>query len=179
MRHRNLVTSLCRRLRDERGITLVELSVSMLVTSLLGALMVVWFSAGAGSETSHRSYDEAIADLREVSDRISREVRGAGYLTSASPASLTLWLDGNRNGAEDAGETITWTIAGATMTRSTDVVGESAVLATRLGEGSGFTFDSTDAAAVTRVTLTLTADATTRAGIDQIEQTVEIYLRNA
>ena len=164
----------------EAGVTLVELGVSMVITSLLAGLMVTWFSAGVGSENSHRSYDEALNDLRQVSDRLGREVRSAGYLTAASPESLTFWLDGNRNGVADAGETITWALSGATMLRSTDDGESSAVLATNLEpSGSGFTYDAEDPEDVSRVTITLVARAETRAGFDRLEHTDEIFLRNA
>jgi hypothetical protein len=159
--------------------SLVELGVSMVITSLLALLMVTWFSAGVGSEHSHRSYDDALSDLRQVSDRLGKEVRGAGYLTTAEPASLSFWLDGDRDGVPEEGETVTWAIDGTTVVRSTDDGVSSAVLATNLTPGaSGFTYDTTDPAEVTRVTVTLIATAETRAGGDQLEHTVEIYLRN-
>lgn len=160
--------------------SLVELGVSMVITSLLAVLMVTWFSAGVGSEKSHRSYDQALGDLREVTDRLGKEVRAAGYLTSAEPASLSFWLDADRDAVVEAGETITWAIDGTTMVRSTDDGATSAVLATNLTpSASGFTYDATDPAAVTRVTLSLRATAETRAGGDQLEHTIDIYLRNA
>jgi type II secretory pathway pseudopilin PulG len=159
--------------------SLVELGVSMVITSLLAALMVTWFSAGVGSENSHRSYDEALSDLRQVSDRLSKEVRAAGYLTVADPESLAFWLDADRDGVAEVGETITWTIEGSTILRTTDA-DASAVLATNLTpDASGFAYDATDPADVTRVTLTLVATADTRAGGDRLEHTDEIYLRNA
>ncbi|HAX82230.1 MAG TPA: hypothetical protein DCY40_06670, partial [Actinobacteria bacterium] len=166
------------RLAGEAGMSLVELGVSMVITSLLALLMTTWLSAGVGSENSHRSYDHALSDLREVSDRLGKEVRSADYLTAAGPTSLSFWLDGNRDGIADAGETITWAIDGTTMVRTTDDGVTSAILATNLTpSASSFTYDSTDPAAVTRVTLSLRATAETRAGGDQLQHTIEIYLR--
>lgn len=181
MRHDHMVIRRRRaRLSDDAGMSLVELGVSMVITSLLAALMVTWFSAGVGSENSHRSYDDALSDLRQVSDRLGKEVRSAGYLTAADATSLSFWLDADRDGVVEDGETITWAIDGATIVRTTDDGVSSAVLATNLTpSASQFTYDAIDPAAVTRVTVTLIATAETRAGGDQLEHTVEIYLRNA
>lgn len=167
-------------LSGDAGMSLVELGVSMVITSMLALLMVTWFSAGVGSENSHRSYDHALSDLREVSDRLGKEVRSAGYLTAAEPTSLSFWLDGDRDGIAEEGETITWALDGTTIVRTTDDGVTSAVLATNLTpSASSFTYDATDPADVTRVTLSLRATAETRAGGDQLEHTIEIYLRNA
>ena len=169
-----------RGLCGDAGMSLVELGVSMVITSLLAVLMVTWFSAGVGSENSHRSYDDALSDLRQVTDRLGKEVRSASALTYAGPTALTFWLDGDRDGVTDEGETITWAIDGTTMVRSTDDGVTSAVLATNLTpSASTFTYDAIDPADITRVTLSLRATAETRAGGDQLEHTIEIYLRNA
>lgn len=183
MRLRHVVRRALRRgrgLSGEAGMSLVELGVSMVITSLLALLMVTWFSAGVGSENSHRSYDNALSDLREVTDRLGKEVRSATSLTAAGSTSLSFWLDSDRDGVTEVGETITWAIDGTTMTRSTDDGVTSAVLATNLTPAaSSFTYDAADPAAVTRVTLSLWATAATRAGGDQLKHTIDIYLRNA
>ena len=178
MRRRHLV-SLRDRLGRDGGMSLVELGVAMMITAVLSVLMITWFAAGVGSENSHRSYDAALSDLREVSDRLGREVRSAGALTAADADSLSFWLDENRDGVTDAGETITWAITGSEMRRFTDDDSEDGVLATHLTAGTGFTYDAASPGAVTRVTITLVAGAETRAGVDEVTHTADIYLRNA
>jgi hypothetical protein len=151
----------------------------MVITSLLAALMVTWFSAGVGSENSHRSYDEALSDLRDVSDRLSREIRAAGYLITADPYSLSFWLDGDRDGEVGEGESITWAIEGSDMRRFTEDDSEDVIVATHLTTGSIFSYDATTPGSVTRVTIDLVAGAETRAGIDLVAHSADIYLRNA
>lgn len=179
MRHRYVVRRLRRTLDDDGGMSLVELGVSMVITSLLAVLMVTWLSAALQSENSHASYDEALADLRDVSDRLSREVRAAGYLITAEPYSLSFWLDGNRDGVVGAGESITWAIEGSDMRRFTEDDSEDVVVATHLTTGSRFSYDNTTPGSVTRVTVDLVAGAETRAGIDLVTHSADIYLRNA
>jgi type II secretory pathway pseudopilin PulG len=168
-----------RRLRTESGMTLVELGVGMAITALLSTLMVSWLAAGIGSETSHRSYDEALSDLRHVTDQLSREIRTSNGVKAFSDHSVSLWLDGNRDDVVDDGEIVTWEIEGTAVLRYTDNVEDGAVLATNVSSGASvFTFDADDPAEVTRVTVTLVTVAETRAGRDPIEHTVDIYLRN-
>ena len=179
MRHRNLVRRVRRSLGGDAGMSLVELGVSMVITSLLSVLMVTWFSAGVGSENSQRSYDEALSDLRDVSDRLSREVRAAGYLTEAEPYSLSFWLDSDRDGEVGEGESITWAIEGSDMRRFTEDDSENVVVATNLTTGSQFSYDAVTPGLVTRVTIDLVAGAETRAGVDLVLHSADIYLRNA
>lgn len=168
-----------RRLAADPGTTLVELGVGMAITALLATLMVTWLAAGVGSETSHRSYDDALADLRHVTDQLSREIRTASALTDLGDQSVSLWLDGDRDGVVDTGEIVTWQIDGSEVVRVTDDVEVGAVLATNVsGPDSLFAFDEEDPALVTRVTVTLVALADTRAGTDALEHSVDIYLRN-
>jgi type II secretory pathway pseudopilin PulG len=163
---------------DDSGLTLVELGVGMAITALLSTLMVTWLSAGVGSETSHRSYDDALADLRHVTDQMSKEIRSAGHLTAAGTSSLGYWLDGDRDGVVDTGETVTWAIDGLGITRSTDA-DSGGVLATSVSEAySSFSYDSDDPAAITRVTISLVTLAENRAGEARLEHTVDIHLRN-
>ena len=164
----------------ERGVTMVELGVAMLITALLSTVMITWVFAGVSSENSHRSYDDALADLRQVTDRLGREIRSAGYLTEAGVSSLAYWLDGDRDGVAEAGETITWAIDGSTIVRSADDGQPGAVLATNLsGAASSFAYDATIPGDVTRVTITFVALAETQAGYDELQHTLDIYLRNA
>ena len=175
-----MMNSLRRLIARDAGVTLVELGVGMAITALLATLMVTWLAAGIGSDTSHRSYDEAIADLRHVTDQLAREIRTASGLTSLGDHSLSLWLDGDRDEIVDPGEIVTWQITGSDMVRATDDAAVGAVLATNLSQvDSLFTYDSDDPVSVTRVTIDLVALARTRAGSDAIEHSVDVYLRNS
>lgn len=164
---------------DDAGVTLVEIGVAMMLGSLVAALMMVWLAAGVGSETSHRSYDEALADLRHVTDQLSREIRSSSGVTSASPSTVSFWLDGDRDGVVDTGETITWAIDGESVVRSTDDAVSAAVLATSVSDlYSVFEYDAEDPASITRVTITLATLAYTRAGDDRLIHSADVYLRN-
>ena len=169
-------------LRSESGATIVELSVAMFITALLSTVMVTWLFAGFGSDASHTSYDAALNDLREVTDQMSREVRSADYLTAASDSSMTFWLDGNRNGTIDTGETISWYIEGNTVIRAVvidDDLSTETVMATHISnDASSFSYDAVSPVDIGRVTIDLVALAQTRAGRDSLEHSTIIYLRN-
>lgn len=169
-----------RRLARDAGTTVVELGVGMVITALLATVMVAWLAAGVGSESSHRSYDEALSDLRHVTDQLSRELRSASGLTSVADQSLSLWLDGDRDDVVDAGEVVTWQISGSEVVRVTDGAASGAVVATNVSDtASLFSYDSDDPALVTRVTINLVALAQAGGGTAEIEHAVDVYLRNA
>jgi len=165
---------------SEAGITIVELSVGMVMTALLSTVMITWVVTGFNSDSTHRSYDHALEDLRNVSDQLSREVRAADYLTAAETASMTFWLDGNRDGAVDLGETVTWAIeAGGIVVRATDEGSPGAVIATYLSPtDSSFSYDAVIPGDVTRVTIDLVALVATSAGGDEVFHSTDVYLRN-
>lgn len=167
--------------REELGITIIELSISMAITALLSTVMIVWVFAGFGSDSTHSSYDAALDDLRNVTDRLSSEVRAANHLTAAEEDSLSFWLDANRDGTLDSGELVTWAIqTDGTVVRSTDGGSPGAVLATNLSPTeSGFYYDSATPASVTRVSIDLVSLAQTRAGDDEVFHGFDVYLRNA
>ncbi len=166
---------------SDAGITLVELSVGMVMTALLSTVMVTWIFTGFGSDSTHRSYDQALEDLRNVSDQLSREVRAADYLTTADAASMTFWLDANRDGTVDTGETVTWSIeSGGVVVRVTDDGSPKTVIATNLSPtASSFGYDEVDPASVGRVTIDLVALAATSSGGDEVFHSIDVYLRNA
>ena len=166
---------------SEAGITLVELGVGMVMTALLSTVMITWIFTGFGAESTHRSYDQALEDLRDVSDQLSREVRAADYLTEADTASMTFWLDGDRDGVVDTGETVTWAIeGGGVVVRVTDDGNPKTVVATNLSPtDSSFSYDAVTAGDVGRVTIDLVALAATSAGGDEVFLSTDIYLRNA
>ena len=166
---------------SEAGITLVELGVGMVMTALLSTVMITWVFTGFGAESTHRSYDQALEDLRDVSDQLSREVRAADYLTAADTASMTFWLDGTRDGVVDPGETVTWAIeGGGVVVRATDDGNPKTVVATNLSPtGSSFSYDAVTAGDVGRVTMDLVALVATSAGGDEVFLSTDIYLRNA
>jgi hypothetical protein len=170
-----------RLLPGDSGVTVVELSIAMVMALMLSTVMITWVFAGFGSDSAHRSYDEALADVRNVSDQLSREVRAASTLTLAEEKSVSFWLDSNRNTTVESGETITWTIlTNGDVTRSVDGAGGgTALMATHLdATKSSFLYDATDPGEVGRITIQLVALAETQAGLDEVVHGFDIYLRN-
>lgn len=165
----------------EAGITIVELSVAMLMTALLSAVMITWVFAGFGSDSTHRAYDEALSELRHVTDLLSREIRSAGYLTAADDLSMTFWLDGDRDGTVDTGELVTWTIeSGGNVSRVTDDGSPKTIVATNQSStDSSFGYDAALPGDITRVTIDLVGLAATPAGDDEVFRSLDVYLRNA
>ena len=104
------------RRHGERGLTLVELLVTMVLLGVVSAICVAAFLSG--SNTVGRVDDDARGqgDQRVMSERLSRDLREArGIDTPAAGVDpkkqLTIWIDGNANYVKDVGEIVTWKLA--------------------------------------------------------------------
>lgn len=169
-----------RRLGDsDAGVTLLELSVAMLITSIIAATMLTWVIGVVTTDDRHNSTDFVLGDLRDVGDRLTRELRAAEYLTVAEPNRLTFWADFDRDNVVDTGEMVTWRLTDdGVMLRSVDG-GASTAIATHLVAGTEFSYDSSTPANVEQVTLDLVGVVMSGAQEDELVYTTDIYLRNS
>ena len=79
-------TLLPRRVRDQRGVTLVELLIGMIVMGILSTmLLLTWFSLNNSYSYSVRSY-EARDNARVAVSRVQREIRDAQSPAQNTPA---------------------------------------------------------------------------------------------
>lgn len=161
--------------RADAGVSIVELGISMFITSLLAVGLVTWIASGAESVLVHEADDGAVQDLRATKELMSRELRRAAGLVGAESSSVTVWLDDDADLVVDAGEYVTWAIgSGGSLIRSTDG-GESVVIMDGLVVAeSGFAFDAADSDEITMIRLNLVAH------FDDSQRTMstEIHLRN-
>ena len=75
-----MLTAFGRRLRADDGITLVELLVSMTVTTILGALTIIFFISAEHSGYKSVLTNQATADARNTLDSWTSLLRVAGWL---------------------------------------------------------------------------------------------------
>ncbi len=98
-----------RRSCDDRGITLIE---QMVVIVLLSIVLTIAMSAfQASSKVFNATNDDAtgLADARKVSERMGRDIRNArGLDTGATSSKLVIWIDTNSDYRRQANESITW-----------------------------------------------------------------------
>jgi type II secretory pathway pseudopilin PulG len=96
--------------RDDAGVTLVELLVSMILMGVVGALVVAAASSSARSEVRLSDETQGLTDIQTVVERLGRDLREArGVETSATQSQLTVWLDTNSDYTEQCStERVTW-----------------------------------------------------------------------
>jgi prepilin-type N-terminal cleavage/methylation domain-containing protein len=95
-------------LRRDRGFSMIELLVGMVLTGILGAL-VLGSMLGARKVTDDAQRNsELTADIRRAMERLVRELRQAGTIdkidlptTPTSPTAITFWADFNNDGSRD------------------------------------------------------------------------------
>lgn len=138
--------------RDERGVTLTETAVAGLVGAVLVGMMISWFGAITAIDGQQRDDDLAMEGLRDARALLGRELRSAQYLLVADADALSMWLDEDRDGVFDDGEAVTWSITGSgSLQRGTDLETSRVIASPLVVASSGFTYDASDPALVTRV----------------------------
>ena len=167
-----------RRLRDDGGMSLIELMVaSVLFMVLLGAALQM-LDSGTRSERAQQSRHSALVELRGAVGRITKELRQA---TSVSPASTTTRLDMTTliSGQPHA---VVYEVTGGAMYRSMDG-GPATEIASNVTTAPSFCYDPPDCVAVgaagpsmVRVTLALEPDVFSGG---PITLATDIQLRNS
>jgi hypothetical protein len=99
------------RLRDERGVSLVEIAVSLVIFSMIGALLMTSLSTASTATAHVDDQNRGLADLQVVTERMSRDLRVArGVDPLATTSQLTLWIDSDSDYKRDSEESVTWRI---------------------------------------------------------------------
>lgn len=145
-----------RLLADDRGITLTEMVVAMMVSAIVMTATVVWLSAVLRTDEAQADRLDSIEELRKAKGQITRELRFAKEVIDppATDDAITFWLDGGTKDLKEPGEMITYILVGDELHRITDAVPpETHIIATGL-QASGTSMVLTD----DTVDLTFTVD---------------------
>lgn len=189
---------------SERGFTLVELLVVIVIMGIVGTMMVAAITQTSKIFVQVEEEGDGLGQAKTVMDRVTRDIREANQvvcdgLTPGDPGCerhLELWIDddGDYLGpphGEDPGETVTWSIEASADGVHCDVIrtqdGDSATIARSLVIDAGgcqtfFTYDPpapADPSEATAVTITMTYDPSPGAGVDPKTAATTVNLRNA
>jgi len=122
--------------RDERGVTLVETLVVLVLVSIIGTVVT---RAVVDSHKLVRITEDqttGLSDVRVAAERLSRDIRDArsvvcnpvgtpAALASSDPTCtfhLQVWVDYNSDYSQQANETVTWQLAASTRPGQYDLV---------------------------------------------------------
>jgi Tfp pilus assembly protein PilW len=138
---------------DDRGITLVETLVAMVLTGILGAIVLAGTIATQDSLRTSDNETNGQTDVAFATNQLSRDIRNSrGVVCDGAvgdplcAAHLQLWVDSNSNYRKDAGETVTWRLVASSdgvhrdLIRETDS-GTSRVAASTIVSQVAFTYD--------------------------------------
>ena len=193
-----------RLLRSDRGLSLIEVIVTMVLLAVVGSLMVGAVSQSAKVFVNNSDENRGLQDAKVVLDRMGRDVRNArgvlcdGGLADPSDstssdtgcaAHLQLWIDSNSDYIQQNAEVITWRLRKSSDQTHFDVlritgnglagnVPTTQVEATSLIVRTLFTYDTTTPSKATLVNLRMRYDAIVGAGTDIREAVFSARLRN-
>ena len=169
-----------RRLSADSGMSLVELAMTLLITSLMSITLITWISSASKAAGLHREDDQAVQDLRVAKEHITRDLRVARSVLVAEPSQVSVWVDADEDEYQDPGEAVTWRIENGSLTKGTDLTAPHIEASNLDVYQSRFTYDASPAAAVTQIEVTLVASVTARTGEpSQRTLTVGVSVRNA
>lgn len=181
----------------DRGVTLVELLITMVLLSVVSTLVVAAVSQVARTFVHSDDENQGLADAKNVLDRVARDIRESrgvvcdggladpGDSTSADPdctAHLQLWIDGDSDYAQDSGEVVTWRLAKSADGEHFDVWRIAAStqhkVASSLIVRTLFQYDTPAPQDASIVTMTMQYDAIVGVGVDLRTATTTARLRN-
>ena len=171
-----MLTAITRRLsRDERGFTLVELMVTMLVMGIVaGAVTSVAVNAFKTTSTITNRRD-VFSDGRIALDRMSKQLRQGESIAQASSTASTVTFDTYIDGVA---KTVVWRVNGSAapfeLLESRDGGSNFNTVVSSLGSNSVFTY-TTHGGVLDQVTIALTLVTDTT----EVELTTDVHLRNA
>lgn len=186
--------------REESGMTLVELLVTTTLIGVVSALMLAGLQQVSQVLTYADDDNRGLFDAKVVLDRLARDVRqgravvcdgGLAQLDDPSSSDpnceshLQMWIDYDSDYAQDPEEVVTWRLSRSEDGEHYDVLryqGESDSVgrtqATSLIVRTLFSYDSGVPATANAVTLTMQYDALVGRGTDLKVATVTARLRN-
>ena len=87
-------------MRDERGVTLVELLVFMMLSALMMGVIVQLITVSARTQPEISNRNAAITHARVLGERLTRELRLSDLVEAASPSAITFrtWIHRNQCG---------------------------------------------------------------------------------
>lgn len=96
-------------LRDDQGISLVELAISSFILLIISAIMLTAVMMASRTNKIIAEDTETLTTARIARARVEQEIRQADQILAGSSAdSIVLWLDVNNDDVQDVGEQITW-----------------------------------------------------------------------
>jgi Tfp pilus assembly protein PilE len=179
-------------LKDERGITFVEMMVASAISAVVGLLLIAALSMVTRVDKFTREDSEGLGELRTATERFQKEMRQARkvYDSTDLPASTAtivhFWVDYNRDNQQNADERIIWRLetmsSGMRLVRTNEQKEAASedpfIQAVGLVSGSSFSYAPAPPA-TTAVTLTLRADVSSGSQPSVRTIRTQVRLRNA
>lgn len=109
--------------RDDQGVTLVELLVTMVILAIVGVIITTSYIATLRSIRYDDDEAQGLTDVRKVVERLGRDVRQARSIDPGADASqLVIWIDYDSDYKKDTIEIVTWELQAGVEAGHYDVV---------------------------------------------------------
>jgi len=100
-------------MKNKNAITILELLITLMITTLVMGLLVVVFIAGSNVYNEEISESLALSEANKAINSLKNDLRSCLEITSASSNSITFWAeDFNNNGTKEASELFSYSWSG-------------------------------------------------------------------
>jgi prepilin-type N-terminal cleavage/methylation domain-containing protein len=167
-----------RRLREERGYTMIELLVVMLILLTVLTALTALFVSGAKAELELNRRFEAQQNARIAADRMRREVHCANAVTVTSASNITVVLPGHcptATGGATTNVAYTTELVSANRYR---MKRNSTVVADYLTNGDVFSYTAPSTSSLGKLHLDLRVNVNPSEGWKQWRLETDVVLRN-
>lgn len=177
------MTRLCRRLRSDDGLTLVELLVVMGLTAVIASATLSTLSGAFRAQRFALSYRADTDEARVALYRLRRELRGASRVqTDSDTRKIRFWTDSNGDRMASPAEQITYALVaapgGAALQRWTDAAATPVTMARSLALVDAFTYSPAPSLRTRVVTVTYSTAPRDAAGPKPFTFTASVSLRS-
>jgi prepilin-type N-terminal cleavage/methylation domain-containing protein len=139
-----------------KGLTLIELLLTMVIASLLVALLVTAYLFGLRLFAAETGRTDVFWDGQRAAEIMAGEIRECLLVTSAEAGRLQCWWrDLDSDGTSESGELVTYDLSGRDLIRTT---GSSARKLAGNLSGLSFAYDTNPLPKLITITLSLSAE---------------------
>jgi len=110
---------------SERGFTLIEIVITIVITGILAYIFLNFFSLGTDSYTLIETRSDVLQDERVVLNRMTREIRQAATITITSATDISFTWDDTSDGIND---TYRYYLSGSNLRRTINGASDTLIL---------------------------------------------------
>lgn len=145
-------------MQNKRGITLIELSISLVISVGILSVLVLVYVTGTRIFNAEMGRSSAYIEANKAMNTLRKDLRSCLSVTGASPTGISFWAeDLNANTSMEAGEIYSYSWDGTQGSPLIRIISGSSTMIARDIREFSLTFDSATTSLITQVNIRIAA----------------------